>query len=55
MQTYICSQGNRRTIFDMRANQLAGIPDGMCIDNKGNLWVATFGGGKVKSYFKLQI
>lgn len=27
-----------------------GIPDGMCIDVEGNLWIAFYGGGKVACY-----
>jgi len=38
---------NRRPVFDFKANNIKGIPDGMCIDEKGNLWVALFSGGKI--------
>jgi len=38
---------NRRPVFDFKALNLAGIPDGMTIDVDGNLWLATFGAGKV--------
>ena len=27
-----------------------GVPDGMCIDSQGNLWIAFYGGGKVVCY-----
>lgn len=36
---------NRKVAVDL-SNQ-NGVPDGMSIDSKGNLWVAMFGGGKV--------
>jgi sugar lactone lactonase YvrE len=38
---------NRRPVFDLKANNYTGIPDGMTIDVNGNLWLAVFGGGKV--------
>ncbi|KAK8730700.1 hypothetical protein OTU49_007876 [Cherax quadricarinatus] len=39
---------NRRTVFDYKASGLAkDLPDGMCIDETGNLWVANFFGKKV--------
>jgi len=38
---------NRRTAFDLKANGVDGIPDGMTIDANGNLWVAVFAGKKV--------
>ncbi|CAD6207149.1 GSCOCG00010136001-RA-CDS [Cotesia congregata] len=38
---------NKRTIFDLKKNNLMGIPDGMTIDKVGNLWVANHGGGLV--------
>lgn len=28
-------------------NNETGVPDGMCIDNNGNLWIAFYGGGRV--------
>ena len=40
--------GNRRVVFDYKANNVEGIPDGMCVDSDGNLWVATFDAGKVR-------
>lgn len=36
---------NKNVVIDL-SNQ-KGVPDGMTIDSKGNLWVAFFGGGKV--------
>ncbi|XP_076629972.1 uncharacterized protein LOC143346100 [Colletes latitarsis] len=38
---------NKRTIFDLRENNIPGFPDGMTIDTDGNLWVAVYGGGGV--------
>ncbi|XP_064110781.1 regucalcin-like isoform X2 [Macrobrachium nipponense] len=40
--------GNRRKVLDYKSSGLAkDIPDGMCIDVDGNLWVANFYGKKV--------
>ncbi|KAL0275840.1 UNVERIFIED_CONTAM: hypothetical protein PYX00_003569 [Menopon gallinae] len=36
---------NRRVLFDLKTNGVKGLPDGMCIDNCGNLWVALYEGG----------
>ncbi|XP_073808878.1 regucalcin isoform X2 [Danio rerio] len=36
---------NRRTVYKMEKDE--GIPDGMCIDTEGKLWVACFNGGRV--------
>lgn len=41
------SIGNRRTVFDFKANNIDGFPDGMTIDSEGNLWVAVFQGSQV--------
>eukprot|EP00112_Aurelia_sp_Birch-Aquarium-sp1_P000956 Seg1093.2 transcript_id=Seg1093.2/GoldUCD/mRNA.D3Y31 product=Regucalcin protein_id=Seg1093.2/GoldUCD/D3Y31 len=39
---------NRRTVIDVQSFEpFAHIPDGMCIDAEGMLWVALFNGGKV--------
>ncbi|XP_043260983.1 uncharacterized protein LOC122402343 [Colletes gigas] len=38
---------NKRTIFDLREQNIPGLPDGMTIDTDGNLWVAVYGGGGV--------
>jgi gluconolactonase len=38
---------NRRPAFDFKVNNIEGVPDGMCIDATGNLWVAVFAGSKV--------
>ncbi|KAG7157358.1 regucalcin-like [Homarus americanus] len=38
----------RRTVYDYRQEGLyPSFPDGMTIDTKGNLWVASFGTGKI--------
>lgn len=39
---------NRRQI--VKIDESEGIPDGMCIDAEGYLWVALFGGGAVRRY-----
>ncbi|MBK5305473.1 MAG: SMP-30/gluconolactonase/LRE family protein [Frankiaceae bacterium] len=39
---------NRRRAFDIPAE--AGLPDGMCIDDEGALWVAMWQGGAVRRY-----
>ncbi|KAG7213994.1 hypothetical protein KM043_001366 [Ampulex compressa] len=38
---------NRRVAFDLAANNIQGLPDGMTIDADGNLFVAVFNGGCV--------
>ncbi|XP_076220993.1 LOW QUALITY PROTEIN: uncharacterized protein LOC116425964 [Nomia melanderi] len=38
---------NKRTIFDLRKNNINGFPDGMTVDACGNLWVAVYGGGGI--------
>ncbi|XP_046616189.1 regucalcin-like isoform X1 [Neodiprion virginianus] len=38
---------NRRTIFDLKKNNIKGLPDGMAIDSKDKLWFATFNGSGV--------
>nr|XP_033337549.1 uncharacterized protein LOC117226889 [Megalopta genalis] len=38
---------NKRTVFDLRENNIKGFPDGMTIDTNGNLWVAVYGGGGI--------
>ncbi|XP_071444120.1 regucalcin-like, partial [Hetaerina americana] len=38
---------NRRDLYNLNKDNLKGVPDGMTIDTNGNLWVATYGGGKV--------
>lgn len=37
--------GNRRSMYKLEKEE--SIPDGMCIDTEGKLWVACFGGGRV--------
>ncbi|XP_020848584.1 regucalcin-like isoform X3 [Phascolarctos cinereus] len=36
---------NRRSVYKMEKEEY--IPDGMCIDNEGKLWVACYNGGRV--------
>ena len=31
-------------------NRDRGVPDGMCIDSNGKLWIAFYGGGRVACY-----
>ncbi|KPJ11518.1 Regucalcin [Papilio machaon] len=38
---------NLKYIFDLKKNNIDGIPDGMTIDTDGNLWVANFDGSCV--------
>jgi sugar lactone lactonase YvrE len=38
---------NRRPAFDLKANNITGVPDGMCIDATGNLWVCVFAGQRI--------
>ncbi|KAG7298903.1 hypothetical protein JYU34_017360 [Plutella xylostella] len=38
---------NMKHIFDLKANNIEGAPDGMTIDTDGNLWVAVFNGSCV--------
>lgn len=46
-------EGNQRVLVDFNdigpASEV-GNPDGMCIDASDNLWVACFGGGRVKCF-----
>uniref|UniRef100_A0A0K8TA38 Regucalcin n=1 Tax=Lygus hesperus TaxID=30085 RepID=A0A0K8TA38_LYGHE len=39
--------GNFKTVFDVKKNNILGLPDGMTIDSDGNLWLALFGGARV--------
>ena len=43
-----CSASNRRRLVTI--DPAHGIPDGMAADDKGNLWVACFGGAAVRCY-----
>jgi hypothetical protein len=38
---------NRRKVFNLEENGVAGHPDGMTIDSEDNLWIACFDGGQV--------
>ena len=38
---------NQKTAVDYSCDDKLGLPDGMCIDNSGHLWVAGFSGGAV--------
>jgi sugar lactone lactonase YvrE len=42
------SAGNRRPLVTIE--RAHGVPDGMTVDSKGNLWVACFGGGTVRCF-----
>jgi sugar lactone lactonase YvrE len=42
------SVGNRRRLVTIE--RAHGIPDGMTVDGRGNLWVACFGGGTVRCF-----
>ena len=44
---------NRRTVFDLKENEIKGFPDGMTICDKGHLWVACFGGSQVLNFTEL--
>lgn len=41
--------GKKRVIFDLKLNEINGLPDGMTIDTDGNLWVALMFDGAVSS------
>lgn len=41
------SISNKRIVFDLKKNNVPGLPDGMTIDTDGNLWVALYFGGAV--------
>ncbi|CAB0038874.1 unnamed protein product [Trichogramma brassicae] len=34
----------KRVIFDLKVAGIKGMPDGMTVDDEGNLWIAVFGG-----------
>ncbi|KAL3282599.1 hypothetical protein HHI36_005774 [Cryptolaemus montrouzieri] len=38
---------NRKILFSLEKNHIEGLPDGMTIDENGNLWVAVFNGFKI--------
>jgi len=39
---------NRREVLNL--DQETGVPDGMCIDSAGHLWIAFYGGGQVACF-----
>jgi sugar lactone lactonase YvrE len=39
---------NRRVLVEIDAGD--GVPDGLCVDDAGGIWVALFGGGAVRRY-----
>lgn len=41
---------NEKVVFDLKENNVDGLPDGMTIDTDGNLWVACFYGSQVSLY-----
>ncbi|KAK6622932.1 hypothetical protein RUM43_008784 [Polyplax serrata] len=41
------SISNQTDLFSLDSNNLPGVPDGMTIDDKGNLWVALYNGSSV--------
>lgn len=43
-----CILGNKRVVFDLKENNLNGIPDGMTIDANDNLWVVIHDAGTVR-------
>lgn len=40
---------NKKVIFSFTTNNISGVPDGMTIDDKDNLWIAANGGGSIIS------
>lgn len=38
---------NRQVVFDLEKHNIPGVPDGMTIDDQGNLWVAVFNGSRI--------
>jgi sugar lactone lactonase YvrE len=44
----IASLDGRRTVIDLSESE--GVPDGMTIDDNGNLWVALYGGARVSCF-----
>jgi len=38
---------NREIFIDYAQDDALALPDGMCTDDKGRLWVASFGGGRI--------
>lgn len=45
MQYFFICTANRRHVYKLQQDE--GIPDGMCIDSEGKLWVACYNGGRV--------
>lgn len=42
---WLSTAANRRIVYKMEKDEQ--IPDGMCIDAEGKLWVACYNGGRV--------
>ncbi|XP_015586116.1 regucalcin [Cephus cinctus] len=38
---------NRKVVFDLKKNNVKGLPDGMTIDTEGKLWLATYNGNAI--------
>ncbi|RUS90560.1 hypothetical protein EGW08_001648 [Elysia chlorotica] len=43
---------NQRTVveFEKDTDETYGVPDGMCIDNEGKIWVACYGGSRIHRF-----
>jgi sugar lactone lactonase YvrE len=46
---------NRRKVFNLAENGVAGHPDGMTIDSEGNLWIAVFDGSQVCIFLAVHV
>lgn len=46
-KSFVFYTANRRTFYDFKTDNLPGVPDGMTIDDKGNLWIANYDGAQV--------
>lgn len=42
---FVLTLANRRSVYKLEKEEQ--IPDGMCIDTEGKLWVACYNGGRV--------